>query len=112
MAASSLRLMLACVTIPSALAFTLHSNVAARAVRPAMQATAPQMLLPVEAANSILLSVNAPTTLLAAFKVRLGLRSGGDELLDEFIIVDFPLIFVGVLLVAFGTCKSCMHCVQ
>ena len=106
MAASSLRLMLACVTIPSALAFnTLHSNVAARAVRPAMQAAAPQMLLPVEAANSILL--NAPTTLLAAEKVRLGLKSEGDELLDEFIIVDFPLIFVGVLLAAFG-----MHCVQ
>ena len=99
MAASSLRLMLACVTMPSALAFTLHGNVAARAMRPAMQAAAPQMLLPVEAANSILL--NAPTTLLAAEKVRLGLKSEGDELLDEF-IVAFPLLFVGVLLAAFG----------
>tara|TARA_B110001452_G_scaffold244612_1_gene228730 strand:- start:806 stop:1396 length:591 start_codon:yes stop_codon:yes gene_type:complete len=96
---SSVRMLLACITMPSALGFSLHGGAAARAMRPAMQAAAPQMLLPVEAANSAL--VNAPTILLAAEKVRLGLKSEGDELLDEF-ISSFPLIFTSVLLAAFA----------
>ena len=93
------RMLLACMTMPSVVAFTLHGGVPARAMRPALQAAAPQMLLPVEAANSVL--VNAPSTLLAAEAVRKGLKSEGDELLDEF-LSSFPLIFVGVLVAAFG----------
>ena len=93
-----LRLTVACLLASSVSAFTaVHTGIrSAAAVRPKLNA---QMALEPEL-QSI---ADLPTSLLAAAgpPVRMGLKSPGDELLDEFVSL-FPIIFVGTLFGAFA----------